>query len=394
MSLRTIPEKGGAYEGRLGRVIFLFLVDACAVSDYDGAMRGRELIVLVGIVLAGAGCFSKRGAAEAVQEVSVIAFGSCIDRNEHPMLDRFLKERWDVAVMLGDNIYADTTNTAVMARKYEERKGSQFWQSLRNRGPVLATWDDHDLGGNDAGADYPMKRESQRLFLEFMDEPTSSERWKRGGVYEARVLGPAGKRVQLVMLDTRYFRSTLSTGIHKAVPSGGKYVPTTDTNKTMLGEAQWKWLEEQMRVPAEVRVIGSSIQFLSEFSGAEAWVNMPHEKRRMLELVGRAERGELGGVKSRVVFMGGDRHWAELSRMDREVLPPLYDLTSSALTQKHPRGTPTPNRYRIGPTYHDANMGLIEIKWEALDANGRPALRLRLLDAEGRQRFGINEGAL
>jgi len=324
----------------------------------------------------------------------VIAFGSCIDRNEHPMLDRFLKERWDVAVMLGDNIYADTTNAAVMARKYEERKGSQFWQSLRNRGPVLATWDDHDLGGNDAGADYPMKKESQRLFLEFMDEPTSSERWKREGVYEARVFGPAGKRVQLLMLDTRYFRSTLSTGIHNAVPSGGKYVPTADTNKTMLGEAQWNWLEEQLRVPAEVRVIGSSIQFLSEFSGAEAWVNMPHEKRRMLELVGRAERGELGGVKSRVVFISGDRHWAELSRMQREGLPPLYDLTSSALTQKHPRGTPTPNRYRIGPTYHDANMGLIEIKWEALDANGRPALRLRLLDAEGRQRFGINEGAL
>jgi alkaline phosphatase D len=310
------------------------------------------------------------------------------------MLDRFLKERWDVAVMLGDNIYADTTNAAVMAAKYGERKGSRFWSELRKRGPVLATWDDHDFGWNDAGSDYPMKEESQRLFLKFMDEPASSERWKREGVYEARLFGPAGKRVQLVILDTRYFRSTLSTGIHNAVPSGGKYVPTTDTNKTMLGEAQWKWLEEQLRTPAEVRVIASSIQFLSEFSGAEAWANMPHEKRRMLELVGRVERGELGGVKSRVVFISGDRHWAELSRMDREGLPTLYDLTSSALTQKHPRGTPTPNRYRTGTTYHDANMGLIEIHWERVDANRRPALRLRLLDAEGTERFGINEGAL
>src|SRR5215204_5288534 len=145
-------------------------------------MRVRELLFFVGIVLCGAGCVSKRGAAEAEQVVSVIAFGSCIDTNEHPMLDRFLKERWDVAVMLGDNIYADTTNAAVMARKYEERKGSKFWQGLRKCGPVLATWDDHDLGWNDTGADYPMKKESQRLFLEFMDEPANSERWKREGV--------------------------------------------------------------------------------------------------------------------------------------------------------------------------------------------------------------------
>ncbi|MGZ8901333.1 MAG: alkaline phosphatase D family protein [Limisphaerales bacterium] len=302
------------------------------------------------------------------------------------MLDVFLREKWDVAVMLGDNIYADTTNHLVMRAKYEARKRSEFWQALRERGPVLATWDDHDFGGNDAGADYPMKRESQRLFLEFMDEPPQSERWNREGVYDAQMFGPPGQRVQVVLLDTRYFRSTLSTGINNAVPSGGPYVPTSDTNKTMLSEAQWKWLEQTLREPAEVRVIASSIQFLSEFSGAEAWANMPHEKKRMLELVGRAERGELGAGKSGVVFISGDRHWAELSRLERAGLPPLYDLTSSALTQKHPRGTPTPNLYRDGPTYHDANMGLVEIDWDQRDEAGIPVVTLRLLDADGKER--------
>ena len=302
------------------------------------------------------------------------------------MLETFLREGWDVAVMLGDNIYADTTNHLVMRAKYDSRKGSEFWQGMRKRGPVLATWDDHDFGGNDSGADYPMKREAQRLFLEFMDEPRESVRWRREGVYDAKVFGPAGRRLQVVLLDTRYFRSTLSTGIHNAVPSGGRYVPTSDTNKTMLGEAQWKWLERTLREPAEVRVMASSIQFLSEFSGAEAWANMPHEKRRMLELVALAERGELGAGKSRVVFISGDRHWAELSRLERPGLPPLYDLTSSALTQKHPRGTPTPNIYRVGPTYHDANMGLVEIDWEERDRAGLPAVTLWLLDAEGKER--------
>jgi alkaline phosphatase D len=323
------------------------------------------------------GCVT-RPPYDGTKALSVIAFGSCIDTNRHPMLDLFLRQRWDIAVMLGDNIYADTTNAAVMRAKYQERKGSDFWRKLRARGPVLATWDDHDFGGNDTGASYPMNVESQRLFLEFMDEPAQSERRQREGVYDARVFGPPGQRVQVILLDTRYFRSTLSTGVHNAVPSGGRYVPSADTNKTMLGEAQWRWLEKQLQVPAEVRVVASSIQFISEFSGAEAWANLPHEKKRMLDLVERTERA--GG--GRIVFISGDRHWAELSRMDRPGLRPLYDLTSSALTQKHPRGTPTPNRYRDGSTYHDANMGLILIDWERSAAAG-PELTLRLLDAKG-----------
>lgn len=324
-----------------------------------------------------AGCATQR-AFDTAKPISVIAYGSCIDTNSHPMLDTFLKQRWDLAVMLGDNIYADTTNATVMRAKYDDRKQSHFWQSLRSRAPLVATWDDHDFGWNDSGANYAMKVESQRLFLEFMDEPADSERRRREGVYDAHIFGPPGKRVQIILLDTRYFRSTLSTGIHNAVPSGGRYVPSAQKDKTMLGEAQWLWLEKQLRVHADLRVIASSIQFISEFSGAEAWANMPHEKKRMLDLVERTERD--GG--GRILFISGDRHWAELSRLDRSGLPPLYDLTSSALTQKHPRGTPTPNQYREGLTYHDANMGLIFIDWDSA-----PRITLRLLDAEGSVRI-------
>ncbi len=333
-------------------------------------------------VLFFAGCVSTPE-GNTRQPVSIIAFGSCMNTNAHPMLDTFLKTPWDVAVMLGDNIYADTTNAAVMRAKYDAMKGSRFWQGLRARGPVVAPWADHDFGWNDAGSDYVMKQESQRLFLEFMDEPADSERRRREGVYEAYLFGPPGRRVQVIALDTRYFRSTLSTGIHNAVPSGGRYVPTPDTGKTMLGAAQWRWLEQQLDVPADVRVIASSIQFISEFSGAEAWANMPHEKQRLLGLLARAEQRRPG---TKTVIISGDRHWAELSRLERPGLSPLYDLTSSALTQKHPRGTPTPNQYRDGPTYHEANMGLILIDWEQRSAVG-PGITLRLLDATGQTRI-------
>ena len=301
-----------------------------------------------------------------------LAFGSCINTQSHPMLERTLTLPFDLFILLGDNIYADTTNSAVMAAQYRVRKESAFFQALRKKAPLLATWDDHDFGWNDAGANYPMKVESQKLFLDFMDEPADSPRRKREGVYDACIFGPAGQRVQVILLDTRYFRSTLATGENNVMPSGGKYIPHPEPNVTMLGDAQWRWLEEQLRVPAELRVIATSIQFISEFSGAEAWANMPREKQRMLGLL---KKTKANGV----LFISGDRHWAELSRLDRPGDYPLYDLTSSALTEEHKRGTPTPNRFRDGPTYHDTNVGVITIDWRAK----RPGVLLQLFDVNG-----------
>jgi len=300
-----------------------------------------------------------------------VAFGSCVNEAEHPMLEKTLTLPFDMFILLGDNIYADTTNAQVMASKYEVRKNSSFFKKLRARGPVLATWDDHDFGLNDAGSEYPMKRESQRLFLDFMDEPADSPRRQREGVYDAYQFGPVGKRVQIILLDTRYFRGSLATGENNVVPSGGRYIPHPDPEVKMLGEAQWKWLENELKKTAEIRIIGSSIQYISEFSGGEAWANMPREKQRMLDLLKSTKAG-------RVLFISGDRHWAELSRMDRGEDHPLYDLTSSALTEEHKRGTPTPNRFRDGPTFHDTNVGVIQINWDA-----GPALLLSVIDQKG-----------
>lgn len=336
-----------------------------------------HLILVGGIAVAGlllTACATSH--RNDTQPLRTIAFGSCINTNSHPMLDQMLRIPFDLALLLGDNIYADTTNMTVMRAKYDALKGSPFWQGLRSKAPVLATWDDHDFGANDAGVEYPRKVESQALFLDFLDEPANSPRRQRPGVYDAHVFGPPGQRVQIILLDTRYFRSSLATGQNNVIPSGGKYIPSRDPHTTLLGEAQWIWLGQQLRAAAELRVIASSIQFVSEFSGAEAWANFPHEKLRMLELL-RSTRA------SRVVFVSGDRHWAELSRLARADELPLFDLTSSALTQKHARGTPTPNQFREGPTYHDANLGLIKIDW----SRPEPSVTLQLLDASGAVRF-------
>ncbi len=326
------------------------------------------------IFVSSPGCASRK--PDESRTLTRLAFGSCINPATHPMLDRVLTLPFAAFVLLGDNIYADTTNMTVMAEKYRVRKESAFFRALRKKAPVLATWDDHDFGWNDAGSNYAQRAESQKLFLDFMDEPWRSPRRQREGVYNAYVFGLPGQRVQVILLDTRYFRSALATGQNNAVPSGGKYIPHPDPNVTMLGAAQWTWLEEQLRVPAEVRVIASSIQFLSEFSGAEAWANLPREKQRMLDLLHTTRA-------TGVVFISGDRHWAELSRLDRPGDYPLYDMTASALTEPHKRGTPTPNRLRDGPTYHDVNVGLLTIDWSA----AKPSALIQVIDVNGTPRI-------
>ena len=131
---------------------------------------------------------------------------------------------------------------------------------------------------------------------------------------------------------------------------GGSYVPQDDPHVTMLGEEQWSWLEQQLRVPAELRILASSIQCVAEASGQETWSNLPHERQRLFDLI---ERTRAEGV----VIISGDRHWAELSVLKDPRRYPIYDLTSSSFNQLHV-GIPTPNKYRSIPkTYHRENFG-------------------------------------
>lgn len=306
-----------------------------------------------------------------------IVFGSCLDVTDHPMLNRTITLPMDLFLFMGDNIYADTTDMVVMREKYHALGQSTFFQALRPRAPILATWDDHDMGLNDGGADYSMRPQAEKEFWDWLNEPAGSKLRQQEGVYQSRIFGPAGKRTQVVMLDTRYFRSPLKRVPKEKGSDGGSAVPTDDVSTTMLGSAQWQWLEGVLKQPAELRLIISSIQFAAEACGSESWANFPHEQKRLVDLIrSTSAKG--------VVFLSGDRHWCEMSRFSDGAPYPLYDLTASSMTQVHQRGTPTPNKNRLLPqTYHQPNVGTLDIDWTRPDV----PLTLRILDVDGRARI-------
>ena len=304
--------------------------------------------------------------------VTRIAFGSCFHPRERTevMLDAVIRSHPEVFVFLGDNIYGDTADMSLLRKKYEELGALRSYQTLRRESTLLATWDDHDFGVNDGGKSYAKRDESQRIFLDFFQEPANSLRRQRPGVYASYRFGTPGKVCQILLLDTRYFRDELPR--RKGPPAPGTvgwYEPTKDVSKTLLGEVQWRWLEQQLEIPADVRIIASSIQILADEKGMENWGNVPQEQKRLFALL-RSKKAH------HTIGISGDVHFAELSKKTTDGYP-FYDLTSSGLSHVNASWAKARNSYRVGDSHAVLNAGSVEIDWE------RRSLELAIMNQKG-----------
>lgn len=293
---------------------------------------------------------------EPEREITRIALGSCLRQaNLSPSLLTIMDANPDLFIFMGDNMYADAHNPEQLAEAYRTLGSRNDFRALRSRVPMLATWDDHDYGVNDSGAEYPLKATSKSFFLTFWGVPKTDERWQRAGIYHAQVFGPPGRRVQIILLDTRSFRDQLRE-MPNPPDRSGYYLPSLDPAAGILGEAQWRWLARQLEQPAEARILVSSIQVLPTEQPGEKWFNFPAERRRLLNLLSRSGANNL-------LIVSGDRHFAELSRLDGVTNYPLFELTSSPLNSASAEKRNVPNSLRVGEMLRADNFGLLEIDW-------------------------------
>ncbi len=299
-----------------------------------------------------------------------IAFGSCAEQDKPmPILEAVVREKPDLFVFLGDNIYGDTDDMAVLRKGYAELGRKPEFQHLRAATFINATWDDHDYGTNDIGRHYARKAESKEIFLDFWQEPANSERRKHPGIYHSEYYGEGAQRVQVILLDNRTFRDDLLSNNDKRRWKND-YRPNENPDSTFLGAAQWAWLERELRQPAAFRIVATSNQFCHEYNGFESWTNVPREQQRMLDLI-QSTRAE------GLVFTSGDVHWGELSMRRTEGLYPLYDMTSSGITETWPKIEA--NKYRVGNPQPANNYGLFTIDWKA-----DPELKMELKTVDGK----------
>lgn len=314
---------------------------------------------------------------DPARHVTRIAAGSCIRQDRpQPIWAAVAAFAPDVLLLLGDNVYGDTEDMAVLREKYARLAANDGFAAVRAQTPLVAVWDDHDYGDNDAGREYPRRRESKQVFLDFFGVAADSPLRKQEGIYRSLTVGPPGRRVQFICLDTRYHRSPLAKMPRwKRLPGEGDYVPTNDPQQTVLGAEQWTWLAGALREPAEVRIVLSSIQVVATEHHHEHWGNFPLERDRLFAAFRDSAAAGL-------VVVSGDRHAAEISRLppSAEALAyPLYELTASSLNQPKVVGD-EPNRHRVGRRYGGVNFGTIEIDWG--DATTGPRIVLGVRDEQ------------
>ncbi|WP_162419167.1 alkaline phosphatase D family protein [Cyclobacterium roseum] len=297
-----------------------------------------------------ASCSSPSAKTAGENETFTLAFGSCNRQQlDQPLWKPILNDNPDVWAWLGDNIYADTPDMQEMAADYTMQFNQPDYQKLRKSTQVVGIWDDHDYGINDGGKFFSQKDSSQQLLLDFLEVPASSPRRARKGAYSVHTFGAEEQQVKLFLLDTRYHRDTITR-------ENGHYIPNQEG--TVLGEAQWKWLENELENnEAAINLIASSIQVIPEEHRFEKWANFPKERKKLLDLIRNT-------APKNTVLLSGDRHISEISRMSLGNGDSLYEITSSGLTHAYTGYSGEPNRYRIGKVIHQLHYGLLQINWQ------------------------------
>lgn len=338
---------------------------------------------------------ASRGADEKVEwTMEKMAFGSCNDQDEaQPLWQDVQDKRPDLFLFLGDNVYADrkvdgkwiAPTLEELQDCYEKQKRNPGYEGLVRNTLVRGMYDDHDGCLNDFGkgtcADL---LERQKLMWDFFEEPEGSKKRERNGVYSSLDFGPAGKKVKVILLDTRSFRDPLVPGLEGS---------TGD----VLGEEQWKWLEGELKnSDANVHLIASSIQvvpymhaYLEPLLQVESWNRFPRSRERLFDLLRRLE-------VSGVIFLSGDVHYAEISEapVGCALSYPLYDFTSSGMTHtaldESPMSSIFPSyapdwvfpRPFKWPRFARKNFGTIDFLWNDEDP-GESIVQMQAFGLEG-----------
>ncbi|HQU71457.1 MAG: alkaline phosphatase family protein [Calditrichaeota bacterium] len=248
--------------------------------------------------------------------------GSCFYVNDPPydrpgtpygsdfeVLDAMYDAGGDFMVWMGDNIYlreADwNTRTGILYRYTHTRSHPKLQRLLANM-HHYASWDDHDFGPNNSDRSFREKNTALEAFQLFWANPEYGINNQPGVTFRFEWAD-----VEFFMLDNRYYRSP-------------NYRESGE--REILGDEQIEWLIDALvnsYAPFKFVVVGG--QFLNTVANYENHATYAAERERILNALAQ-ER--IPGV----IFLTGDRHHTELSKLQRRGLPTLYDLTISPLT--------------------------------------------------------------
>jgi len=279
------------------------------------------------------------------------AIGSCFYANEpkddrpgkgygdtYEIFNNILEKDPDFMVWLGDNVYLrvpDFLTERGIRHRYRHVRAIPELQPLLGSVHHYATWDDHDYGPNDSDLTYVNKEIAEETFNDYWGN-LNTDAAKIGGITSQFLWND----VEFFMMDNRYHRD----------PNRQK------TPKAYLGKDQLNWLIKALTSSkAAFKIVCIGGQTISDAAVYENYATYPEERQ---ELIGRLNEEKIEGV----IFMSGDRHHTELSRLERPEAYPLIDITCSPLTSGTHQPRDEGNTLQVeGKTYYDRNFGLVSV---------------------------------
>lgn len=239
---------------------------------------------------------------------------------------------------LGDNLYyvlQPFNYKSQLKRNIKTRLNKKLNELLASK-QNYAIWDDHDYGHNNSDGSFKFKNTSLNVFQQFWPNPTNDSlnyyTYKKADV-------------QFFMLDDRY---------------------NNEQEKTVLGNRQLDWLKKELAASnANFKFICIGMQAINPMSTKECFYKTNTEYKTLLEYI---QQQQINGI----IFLSGDRHHAELLKVQENGMYPLYDFTTSPLTM-YPikigkKNKEFKNPYRIDHTYYpNYNFGKISVTGDFKD---------------------------
>src|SRR3989338_1148444 len=300
------------------------------------------------------------------KKMTLIATGSCADQDQPQLIWKSIeKNSPDLFIFSGDTIYSSTEDTKPPSAQFKKMNFIYEYRDARLKIPFMAIWDDHDYGQNDGVANNPEKDFYRAEFVKYWRYLRYVIPADQKALYHSKVFGPKNHKVQVIMLDTRWDRSALKINTDDTYnyenPEPGTwprpFAPTLDHEARILSEEQWKWLEMELRKPAELRLLVSSIQVIPNDHNFEKWGNFPNERQRLFQLLKKTKA-------KNTVILSGDRHMASIAK-NEDAGYPIFEMTSSGLNRPARTGGLIADTTYIGEPYGPVNFGLIRVNWDS-----------------------------
>ncbi|MFN3455171.1 MAG: hypothetical protein ACK41T_09455 [Pseudobdellovibrio sp.] len=208
----------------------------------------------------------------------------------------------DLIFLIGDTCYSDNRNDKTQLGywgRYAETRSKIGIFRERELTPILAVWDDHDFGDNNADGSSKIKYFMKDLFTAFWLYPEHT--YYRRGVGVAQVLKIFGHRFHL--MDSRFHRNA----------------------SEQWGKEQEDFLFQHLTQDKTPSWIMNGSQFFGGYLKKDAFEYAQPANFKQL-------CAKLAKVQAPVAFVSGDVHFSETMKIEPQVLGyQTFEITSSAM---------------------------------------------------------------